>query len=227
MLPLRLFRSPTFVAASVSGFLMTAALFSAAFLASQYFQFVLHKSPFDTGVRMLPWTATPMVVAPLAGALSDRIGRRPLMVLGLVMQAGGLVWIALIASASSSYLDFLAPLVVAGVGISMVLPTAATAVVSSVQPVDMGKASGVNSTMQRFGGVFGITVVAAVFAANGHIATPATYLAGFRPAFAAAGALSLLGALTAMAVRPLPAVAAEESPALTAPTLSGSVAAVD
>ena len=200
MLPLRLFRNRSFVAANVTAFLMIAALFSAAFLVSQYFQFVLGKSPFDTGLRVLPWTAAPILVAPAAGVFSDRIGRRPLMAVGMLLQAAGLAWFALTATTTSPYEDLVVPLVIAGIGISMVLPTAATAVISAVAMADIGKASGVNSTMQRFGSVFGIAIVVAEFAAHGRIATPATYLAGFRPALGVAAGLSLLGATTALAV---------------------------
>ncbi len=103
MLPLRLFRSPTFVAANATGFLMTGAPLSAAFLASQYFQFVLGYSPWGTGLRFLPWTATPILVAPTAGALSDRIGQRPVMVAGMLLQGVGLGWFALLATTGLGY----------------------------------------------------------------------------------------------------------------------------
>ena len=125
MLPLRLLRIRAFAAASASGFLMNGAIFSAAFLCSQYFQLGLGYSPLATGLRFLPWTATPMIVAPLAGALADRIGTRPLMAAGLALQAGGLAWIALAASARTPYPELIAPLIIAGVGISMASPDSA------------------------------------------------------------------------------------------------------
>jgi EmrB/QacA subfamily drug resistance transporter len=200
MLPMRLFRSRTFAAASATAFLMTASIFSAAFLASQYFQLVLGYSPFGTGLRFLPWTATPVVVAPLAGMLSDRIGRRPFMVLGLLLQGIGLGWIALIATAGTGYGQLVLALVVAGVGISMALAATPAAVMGAVAPRDMGRASGVTNTLQRFGGVFGIAVASAVFAANGHLGTAAGFTAGFRPALAAVAGLSVLGAMSALAV---------------------------
>src|SRR5437899_7529864 len=170
MLPLRLFGSRAFAAANLTGFLMAGSIFSAAFLMSQYFQFALGYSPLATGLRLLPWTATPLLIAPLAGLLSDRIGARPVLVVGMLLQGVGLAWIALSAAtgATASYAGFVVPLIVAGVGISMALPIAATAVVSAVSPHDMGKASGVNSTLQRFGGAFAIALAAAVFTANGH-----------------------------------------------------------
>jgi EmrB/QacA subfamily drug resistance transporter len=201
MLPLRLFRSRTFAAANATGFLMVAALFGAAFLTAQYFQLGLGFSPLGTGVRILPWTATPILVAPLAGVLSDRIGRRPVMVVGMLLQGLGLGWFALVASASVAYGQLVLPLVVAGVGVSMALAATPTAVLSAVDPADIGKASGANSTFQRFGSVFGVAVATAVFAANGALGSPATFVSGYRPALAVLAGLSLLGALTSLAVR--------------------------
>ena len=200
MLPLRLLRIRAFAAANATGFLMNGAIFSAAFLASQYFQLGLGYSPLGTGLRFLPWTATPMVVAPLAGALADRIGPRPLMATGLVLQAAGLGWIALAASTSLSYWTLVIPLIVAGVGISMAIPTTPIAALGAVSPDDLGKASGVQNTLQRFGGVFGIAIVTAVFTAAGHLGTPAAVTSGFRPALAVSAGLSLLGSVTAVAV---------------------------
>jgi len=200
MLPPRLFARRGFAAANATGFLQSAALFGAAFLVAQYFQFDLGVSPWGTGVRLLPWTAPPLLVAPAAGLLSDRIGQRPVMVAGMFLQGVGLVWLALAATTGVGYQQLVLPLLVAGVGVSMAFATTPTAVLSAVAAPDMGKASGANSTFQRFGGVFGIAVASAVFAANGHLGTAASFDAGFRPALAVAAGLSLLGALTALAV---------------------------
>jgi EmrB/QacA subfamily drug resistance transporter len=215
MLPLRLFRIPAFAAGNATAFLMIGALFSAAFLVSQYFQFALGYSPLATGVRLLPWTVTPMLVAPVAGALSDRVGRRPVMVAGLMLQALGLAWIAATAASTGmNYLELVFAFLVAGTGISMALPTVPTAILSSVSPSDLGKASGTNNTMQRFGGVFAIAITSAVFAANGHLGSPANVTAGFRPALGVAATLSALAAITALAVAaPRRVAAAELQPA--------------
>jgi hypothetical protein len=92
-------------------------------------------------------------------------------------------------------------LVVAGIGISMALPTAASAAIGAVAPADIGKTSGVaNTTLQRFGGAFGVAIVTAVFTARGHLGTAWSYDAGFRPALTAAAALSLVGAVAALAI---------------------------
>jgi len=200
MLPLRLFASRGFAAANATGFLMAGAIFSAAFLISQYFQFALGYSPLATGLRLLPWTVTPLIISPLAGVISDRIGRRRVLVLGMLLQGIGLGWIAAIAVAGAGYGQFVVPLIIAGIGISMAIPTTSTAVLSAVAPSDMGKASGVNSTLQRFGAAFAIAVAAAVFTANGHLGTPASFTSGFRAALAVVAGLSILGAVTALGV---------------------------
>jgi EmrB/QacA subfamily drug resistance transporter len=215
MLPLRLFGIRTFSAANATGFLMSGAIFSAAFLTAQYFQLGLGYSPLATGLRLLPWTATPMVVAPLAGALADRIGARPLLMTGLVLQAAGLAWVASLASAASGsagYGRFVIPLVIAGIGVSMALPTVPTATLGAVPPGDVGRASGVSNTMQRFGGAFGVALVTAVFAAHGHFGSVASFTSGYRPAMVVSAVISLLGAIAAVAVgRPRPAGAAPSS----------------
>jgi EmrB/QacA subfamily drug resistance transporter len=206
MMPLRLFRVRAFAAANVTGFMSFGAIMSAAFLTAQYFQLGLGYSPLTAGLRLLPWTATPMIVAPLAGALADRIGTRPLLTVGLAMQAGGIAWIALLASAgavsagNAGYGRYVVPFIIAGIGISMAIPTVPTAALSAVSPADVGRASGVNNTMQRFGGAFGIALVSAVFAGNGHLGTAASFTAGYRPAMLGAAGLSLLGALAAVAI---------------------------
>ena len=216
MLPVTLFRSRAFSAANTTGFLMAGAIFSAAFLIAQYLQFVLGYSPLNTGLRLLPWTATPLVVAPLAGRLSDRIGTRPVLVAGMLLQGIGLAWVATVATAGVEYGQLVVPLVVAGVGISMALPVTPTAVLGAVAPGDMGKASGVNSTLQRFGAAFAIAIAAAVFAANGHLGTATSFTAGFRPALAVVAGLSVVGAITALAIGPRRLAATAAQPQSTA-----------
>ena len=130
----------------------------------------------------------------MAGALADRVGTRPLLVVGLALQAGGLAWVGLLASAGRAgrswrYGRYVVPFVVAGVGISMAIPTVPTAALGAVSLADVGRASGVINTMQRFGGAFGIALVSAVFAAHGHLGTAASFTAGYRPAMLGAAGL--------------------------------------
>jgi EmrB/QacA subfamily drug resistance transporter len=200
LLPLELFRSRTFSAGIVTTFLMSGATFAAAFLITQEFQFARGYSPISTGLRLLPWFATPMVVSPFAGALSDRIGRRPIMVTGLALQALGFAWVAARGSLGTGWLELVIALSVAGVGISMALPTVPTAVLNAVPAQHLGKASGINYMAQRFGTVFAIAIGTAVFSAYGHLGTPATVTAGFRPAMWSTVVFAILSTLTALAV---------------------------
>ena len=201
MLPLRLFGSRTFTAASIAAFMSFGAIMAAAFLTAQYFQLGLGYSPLGAGLRLLPWTATPMLVAPVAGALADRIGTRPLLVTGLALQAGGLAWVAALATAGpAGYGRYVLPFVIAGVGISMAIPTVPTAALGAVPPGDVGRASGVSNTMQRFGGAFGIALASAIFAAQGHLGSAASFTAGYRPAMLGAVALSAAGSVASLAI---------------------------
>ncbi len=200
MLPPRLFRNRGFTAAATASLLMSACLMAAVFLTAQYFQVALGYTPLAAGLRLLPWTATPLVVAPLAGALADRIGARTVLATGLLLQAGGLAWFAGAAGLHPSAAALALPLVVAGVGVSMALPTSAAAAIGSVRPAEIGTASGVANTMQRTGGALGIALVSTVFASYGRFGAPATFVAGFRPAILVAAALSLVGSAIALAI---------------------------
>ena len=122
------------------------------------------------------------------------------MVVGLSLQALGMGWIALIADPGLSYSEFVLPSIVAGVGVSMAIPSAQNSVVGSVAEADLGKAAGANSMMRELGGVFGIAVAVAVFAGAGSFASPNAFLDGFAPAIAVTGALSLAGAIVALAL---------------------------
>jgi EmrB/QacA subfamily drug resistance transporter len=200
MVPPRLFAVRAFAIGNVTTFLMSGATFAAAFFVTQEFQFARHYSPLGTGLRLLPFFATPMFVAPVAGALSDRIGRRAIMVTGLALQAAGFVWVAARGSLGTSWIELSGALLVAGVGISMALPTVPTAVLDAVSTEEMGKASGVNYMAQRLGAVFAIAIVSAVFSSYGRLGTPASVTAGFRPAIWACAALAALAALSASGI---------------------------
>jgi len=209
MIPLHLFRRISFTSALTTQFFLSAAIFSAAFLTSQFFQFALGDSPLVTGLRFLPWTATPLVVAPIAGALSDKVGARTLIVPGLIMQAAGFAWMVALAATSASYANFVAPFVIAGVGISMALPSVTAGGLNAVPPALLGKAAGTLNTMQQFGAVFGVAVITVVFNGHGSLAGPAAVTSGYRPALAVAAGLSTIGALTAIGIRRAKPTAAE------------------
>jgi EmrB/QacA subfamily drug resistance transporter len=200
MLPMRLFRSRAFSAGNAAIFFTLASLFGAVFFFAQMLQVALGYGPLDAGLRLMPWTITFITVAPLVGALVDRFGERPFMVGGLTLQALAMGWIALIADPGFSYSEFVLPSIVAGVGVSMAIPSAQNSVVGSVAIADVGKAAGANSMMRELGGVFGIAVAVAVFAGAGSFASANAFLDGFAPAIGVVAALSLAGAIVALAL---------------------------
>jgi EmrB/QacA subfamily drug resistance transporter len=200
LVPLRLFARRDFAAGNLTTFFLHGATFAAAFLVTQEFQLVRGFSPLGTGLRLLPFFGTPMVVAPLAGALADRVGRRPIMLTGLVLQAGGYLWVAARSAQSTSWVELVVALLVAGVGISLALPTVPTAVLDAVDPHELGKASGVNYMAQRFGTVFALAIASAVFSAHGRLGSPAAVSAGFGPALWSCVCFALLAAVAAVGI---------------------------
>jgi EmrB/QacA subfamily drug resistance transporter len=200
MLSAELFRSRGFNAANGVSFFMYASLFGVLFLMMQFLQTALGYSPLEAGLRTLPWTGAPMLVAPIAGMLADRFGGKPFMLIGLTLQAVGLGWIAAIAEPGMSYTWLAVALGIAGVGISMCFPTVANAVVGSVPPSEMGIASGTNSALREIGGVFGIAVLASVFAHPGDYTSVHTFIDHFKNAVWLGAAFSAIGILAAAAL---------------------------
>ena len=195
MLPMRLFRSRAFAAGNAAGVAMYASIFGAAFFLAQYFQTVWHYGPLGAGLRLAPWTVTLSLVAPVAGALAARVGDRPLIAVGLSLQAAGFGWFALVARDHLGYAAIVAPLVLAGCGVSMAMPAAQNCVIGAVPPADLGKASGTFNTLRQLGGTFGIAILAAVFTGAGSYASARSFGAGFVPTAEVAAGLSLAGAV--------------------------------
>jgi EmrB/QacA subfamily drug resistance transporter len=198
MLTLALFRRPRFTSANAVSFFMYASLFGAAFLMAQFFQTAQHHSPVQTGLRLLPWTAAPMIVSPIAGKLAERYGNRPFMAGGLVLQGAGLAWVAAIATSRLGFGELGVALGVAGVGISLVFPTVSTEVLASVPDDEVGIASGTNSALRELGGVFGVAVLASVFARPGAYTFPSVFVDGFTTALWVGAAFSAVGAIAAV-----------------------------
>ncbi|MFJ3925625.1 MFS transporter [Streptomyces sp. NPDC090022] len=196
MLPMRLFRSPGFFGINTAGLLMFVGMFGSIFLLSQFLQGVAGYSPTESGLRMLPWTAMPMVVAPLAGILSDRIGGRPVVATGLAFQAVGLAWFALVLDPGVGYAAQLPALVLSGIGMALYFAPAANVLMSTVAPADQGRAAGTNSAMREVGGALGVAVLASVFSAQGGYESPQAFTDGTVPAlWIGAGAVALAALL--------------------------------
>ena len=198
MLPPRMFRQRGFSAGIAANFLFSCSLFSAVFFMAQFQQVALGQGPLDSG--LLPWTGTVFLVAPIAGALANRVGERRLVTLGLAMQTAGMGWIALIATPGMTYWHMVAPSVIAGAGISMAIPNAQNAVMNAVGERDLGKASGAYTTMRQLGGVFGLAIAVAVFSGAGSYVSRSAFGDGFVLAMGLAAAFSLAGAVVALAL---------------------------
>jgi len=202
--------------AVVSG--MSFGMFGSVFLPAQFFQTVQHYTPLGSGLRILPWTAMPMLVAPVAGALSDRIGGHRLIGAGLALQAAGLAWIAALQTPTVAYADLIAPFTLSGIGMGLFFAPVANVVLSAVRPDQEGQASGANNAIRELGGVLGVAVLASVFAHYGGYRTGQTSTDGMIPAVYLGAAIVALGSLAALAIgrRRPGAVAAEPALELSA-----------
>src|SRR5579885_3275769 len=220
MLPMRFFRNRTFALANVASLVMFFGMFGSIFLLAQFFQTVQGYSPLQSGLRILPWTAMPIFVAPIAGALSDRIGGHKLMGLGLALQAAGLAWIAAVSTPTTSYGSLVLPFVLSGAGMALFFAPVANVVLSSVRPEEEGQASGAQNAIRELGGVFGVAVLASIFAHYGGYRSGTAFVDGMSPAVYVGAAIVALGSLAALAIRLRPrrahAEAVEAEPALEA-----------
>ena len=196
MVPLRLFASRSFSVANVASLAFTFGMFGAVFLLAQYLQIVDGYTPLQAGVRTLPWTAAPMVVAPIAGLLAPRVGVRVLLGSGLTLQALGLAWLAVATGPATPYTDLVPGFIMAGIGMGLTFAPSATAVLADMAPDDHATASSTNSTIREIGVALGVAVLVAVFRANGGTLTPAGYNLGLRAAILTGAAVVALGALS-------------------------------
>ncbi|HEX6538091.1 MAG TPA: DHA2 family efflux MFS transporter permease subunit [Candidatus Dormibacteraeota bacterium] len=219
MLPMRFFGNRTFTGANLASLLMYFGMFGSVFLLAQFFQTVQGLSPLGAGLRILPWTAMPLLVAPIAGALSDRISGRTILALGLALQATGLLWIGLATSPAAPYSTFIIPFVLSGAGMGMFFAPVANLVLSSVRRDQEGKASGANNAIRELGGVLGVAVLASIFAHTGGYTSGAAFVAGVQPAIIVGSIVVLAGAIAAALIpgrRSLAAAPAVEEVAVAA-----------
>ena len=197
MIPMRLFTLRGFAAGNAAGFALYASMYGVVFFLPQFLA-AQGNDALGAGLRLLPWTATLFVFAPIGGALVNRVGERALIVAGLTLQAIGFAWAAVIVTPELAYGWLVPPLVLAGAGVSMAMPAAQNAVLGAVAPAEIGKAAGTFNMLRYLGGAFGIAVLAAAFAANGGLGSAAEFSAGFAWSIAIAAALSLMGALAGL-----------------------------
>ncbi|MFQ6394096.1 MFS transporter [Nocardia sp. KC 131] len=195
MLPLRLFRSRAFRVSNTTVFTFSAGVFGSVFLVAQYFQVVQGYGPLQSGIRTMPWTLAPMVVAPLAGLIVDKVGARTLLATGQAALALSLAWMAAIATVDASYVSFVGPFLLGGIGMGLTFAPGATVVMASATPEDRAMASGTNSTIREVGVAMGVAVLASVFASHGSYLSPQSFVDGMVPAVWVGAGVVAVGAL--------------------------------
>jgi EmrB/QacA subfamily drug resistance transporter len=200
MLDIRLFKHRGFAAVNVTAMLFSFGMFGSIFFLTQFLQTVQGLSPLAAGIRILPWTAMPMLLAPVVGILAERWGGKPLVVTGLTLQAIGLSWLALLVTPSTPYADLVAPFVISGVGMTLFFVPLASLVLGAVPKSLEGVASGANSAFRELGGVLGIAVLGAIFAGHGGYASGQDYVSGLTPAVYAGACVVAVGAVAALFV---------------------------
>ncbi len=200
MLDIRLFRRRGFASVNVTAMLFSFGMFGAIFFLVQFLQTVQGLSPLAAGVRILPWTAMPMLLAPVVGNLAERWGGKPLVVTGLILQSIGLAWLATVTTPSTPYADLIVPFLVCGIGMTLFFVPLASLVLGAVPRHLEGIASGANAAFRELGGVLGIAVLGAIFSSHGSYASGQDYVNGMTPAVYVGAVVVAIGAGAALLV---------------------------
>lgn len=223
MLPLRLFRNRTFSAVNVVSLLMYFGMFGSIFLITQFLQNVQGASPLGAGVRLLSWTGLTLIGAPLGAVLAEKVGGRKIVAIGLLLQTLGLAYLALVSTATGGYAVLVPCFVLNGFGMGLFFGPTAALVLGAAGREDEGIASGANNAIREIGGVFGIAVLASVFAARGGYRSAATFVTGMHDAVWIGVAFVALGTAASLFIKESPAATAgvgeadeaEQAPAVT------------
>ena len=197
---MRFFRNRVFVTGALASLMMYSALFGALFLVAQLLQAGLGATPLQAGLRTLPMAVMPLLIAPVGGVITDRIGFRPLMICALAMEVIALGWLAAVVTPTVPYGFLVPPLVLAGAGSAVFFAPMASAMLSAVAAEEHGQASGVATAIRELAAVLGVAVLGLVFAGHGGYASRADFLGGFVPATWLAAGLAAVGVLAALAL---------------------------
>ena len=198
MVPMHLFRNRTFAITNGVSFFMYFGTFGSIFLLTQVLQNIMGYSPFQAGLRMLFWTGASMVVAPIAGVLSERLGSRNFMAAGLALQATALAWFAATTSTTETFSEVVPAFVMAGAGMAMVFAPSASALLGVVSPALAGKASGTNNAIREVGGVFGVAVLSTIFSQSGSLSSAQSFVDGVIPSLWVGASVVAVGAIVAL-----------------------------
>jgi predicted MFS family arabinose efflux permease len=163
MIDLDLFAKRNFTISNIVGFLMSFGLFGAVFFITQFIQDVLRVSPLTAGQETMPWTASIMLVAPLAGLLTRRMGIRLIILIGMLAQAVALAYIGLLATTTIPYIALLPAFILTGLGMGFTFGPVSSVVMNAVSTMQQGQASSISNTVRELGGVFGIALLGIVF----------------------------------------------------------------
>jgi EmrB/QacA subfamily drug resistance transporter len=204
MIDVSLFRNGTFAGANIVALLVFLAMFGVFFFVSLYVQGILGYSPVQAGALFLPMTVLIMFVAPVAGKLSDHIGSRWLIVSGMLLLVGHLLWLSTLGI-DSNFWDILPALILGGLGMSLTMTPATAAAIGSVPVAKAGVGSGVLNTFRQVGGALGIAIMGAIVAAQIHTPPgapgfPDQFMDGFSMALRVAALIALTGAIAAAAL---------------------------
>jgi EmrB/QacA subfamily drug resistance transporter len=169
MVDFSFFRAPTFLGTNIVAFIVSFAMLGMFFFLSLYMQNVLHYSPLEAGIRFLPTTLMVIVIAPIAGRFTDRIGPRPLIVTGLGLVAVSQLWQSFLTPTTG--FGFLLPgFVLMGIGIALVMSPMSTAAMNAVDQTKAGVASGILSMSRMIGGVLGVAVLGTFIGSTSSVA---------------------------------------------------------
>jgi nitrate/nitrite transporter NarK len=210
MLPMRFYKSRMFAATQLVSLLMYFGVFGVIFLMVQYLQGALGYSPLEAGLRTLPWTGVPMLVAPIAGPVAERVGGGRVMAVGMAFMAGGFVWLAAVLDPDLEYVTMVPGIVAAGIGMGLYFSPVAYTILASVRREEAGQAAGAHSATREVGGVLGVAVLATIFASYGGFDSPQAFTDGVKAALWVGAVVVGAGALVALAV-PRPTGAAGEA----------------
>lgn len=200
MVPLGLFRRRGFSLTMLATIIMPFGVFGSVFLMAQYLQNALGYSPLAAGVRTLPWTAMPMIAAPISGRLVDKIGGKPLLILGFLLQTVGIGWLAFTVDADVTYGKLVIPFILTGLGLGVFLPPIAGLAIGFAPPELEGVASGTSNAIRQLGTVLGVSVAGALFSAYGGYASKAAFSDGLVAAYKVAAVTLGVGFLIALVI---------------------------
>ncbi len=204
LMPLRIYRSRTLTAANVVMLMIGAASFGMWFFVSLYLQQVLGYSPIRAGLAFLPMTLCIVAGSTFASRITIRVGAKPLLLIGMLLQTAGLLLFAQISPTGGYISDVLVPSLLMAIGIGLSMVPATISAVAGVAPQEAGLASGLVNTARLFGGALGLAILATLatshtnsLLSSGHSMHQAL-TDGFHVAFYVGAGIALIGAVVAL-----------------------------